>query len=234
MQRAYFIGRNMLAIADLLPGGEPSSRMPAVRHPDHHRPTGRFRRQPAADSAGKTRKVPDSPDRPRKDCQPSSLPPTRNRHFDSRQRAGALQSRSPIPAGPWSDGGTRSHVGRRSEQLCGHSFSASAISEINKKLDAELGRFARRELESEYPYLIIGARYEKLRENGVIRSRAVWERSGSIGKGDVRSLAWRWPTGRAPPVGKSSCYPPFAELDAHNCRGDRYAPSGPTINPALA
>jgi putative transposase len=60
-----------------------------------------------------------------------------------------------------------------SEELCGHSFSASAISEINKKLDAELGRFARGELESEYPYLIIDARYEKLRENGVIRSRAV-------------------------------------------------------------
>jgi putative transposase len=36
-----------------------------------------------------------------------------------------------------------------------------------------LGRFARRELDSEYPYLIIDARYEKLRENGVIRSRAV-------------------------------------------------------------
>src|SRR5258707_10620145 len=60
-----------------------------------------------------------------------------------------------------------------SEELCGHSFSASAISEINKTLDNELGRFARRELDSEYPYLIIDARYEKLRENGVIRSRAV-------------------------------------------------------------
>ena len=60
-----------------------------------------------------------------------------------------------------------------SEELCGHSFSASAISELNKKLDTELGRFARRELDSEYPYLIIDARYEKLRENGVIRSRAV-------------------------------------------------------------
>jgi putative transposase len=60
-----------------------------------------------------------------------------------------------------------------SEELCGHSFSASAISEINKRLDAELGCFARRELESEYPYLIIDARYEKLREHGVIRSRAV-------------------------------------------------------------
>ena len=60
-----------------------------------------------------------------------------------------------------------------SEELCGHSFSASAISEINKKLDSELGRFARRELDNEYPYLILDARYEKLRENGVIRSRAV-------------------------------------------------------------
>ena len=31
------------------------------------------------------------------------------------------------------------------EELCGHSFSASAISGFNKKLDEELGRFARRE-----------------------------------------------------------------------------------------
>ena len=60
-----------------------------------------------------------------------------------------------------------------SEELCGHSFSASAISGFNKKLDEELGRFARRELECEYPYLILDARYEKVRENAVIRSRAV-------------------------------------------------------------
>jgi putative transposase len=60
-----------------------------------------------------------------------------------------------------------------SEELCGHSFSASAISGFNKKLDEELGRFARRKLECEYPYLILDARYEKVRENGVIRSRAV-------------------------------------------------------------
>ena len=60
-----------------------------------------------------------------------------------------------------------------SEELCGHSFSASAISEINKKLDEELGRFARRQLDGEYPYVILDARYEKVRENGVIGSRAV-------------------------------------------------------------
>ena len=38
-----------------------------------------------------------------------------------------------------------------SEELCGHSFSASAISGFNKKLDEELGRFARRKLDCEYP-----------------------------------------------------------------------------------
>ena len=60
-----------------------------------------------------------------------------------------------------------------SEELCGHEFSASTISELNTKLDAELERFARQKLEAEYPYLILDARYEKVREEGVIRSRAV-------------------------------------------------------------
>src|SRR5919199_6564335 len=58
-------------------------------------------------------------------------------------------------------------------ELCGHSFSASAISRINKTLDGELQKFATRHLEEEYPYLILDARYEKVREDGVIRTRAV-------------------------------------------------------------
>lgn len=60
-----------------------------------------------------------------------------------------------------------------SEELCGHEFSASTISELNATLDDELERFARQRLEGEYPYLILDARYEKVREAGVIRSRAV-------------------------------------------------------------
>lgn len=59
------------------------------------------------------------------------------------------------------------------EELCGHEFSASTISRLNKNLDEELEKFARRRLEEEYPYLILDARYEKVREDGVIRSRAV-------------------------------------------------------------
>jgi len=46
-----------------------------------------------------------------------------------------------------------------SEELCGHEFSASTVSELNKKLDEELARFAGRRLEEEYPYVILDARY---------------------------------------------------------------------------
>jgi len=59
------------------------------------------------------------------------------------------------------------------EELCGHEFSASTISRINESLDVELAKFAARDLEEEYPYIVLDARYEKVREDGLIRSRAV-------------------------------------------------------------
>ena len=59
------------------------------------------------------------------------------------------------------------------EELCGHEFSASTVSRMNQSLDEELDKFAKRRLEEAYPYLILDARYEKVREDGVIRSQAV-------------------------------------------------------------
>lgn len=60
------------------------------------------------------------------------------------------------------------------EELCGHSFSASSVSASTAKLDEQLSQFSKRSLESEeYPYLVLDARYERVREGGVIRSRAV-------------------------------------------------------------
>jgi putative transposase len=44
------------------------------------------------------------------------------------------------------------------EELCGHSFSASSISAINKRLDASLAEFAGRRLDEPYAYLILDAR----------------------------------------------------------------------------
>jgi len=59
------------------------------------------------------------------------------------------------------------------EELCGHEFSSASISRIVSALDEELERFSRRRLEEDYPYLVLDARYEKVREDGAVRSQAV-------------------------------------------------------------
>jgi putative transposase len=59
------------------------------------------------------------------------------------------------------------------EELCGHEFSSATISRIVAALDEELERFSRRRLEDDYPYLVLDARYEKVREEGTVRSQAV-------------------------------------------------------------
>jgi len=59
------------------------------------------------------------------------------------------------------------------EELCGHEFSASCISAITAQLDEQLEQFSRRKLEDEFPYVVVDARYERVREGGVIVSRAI-------------------------------------------------------------
>jgi putative transposase len=73
------------------------------------------------------------------------------------------------------------------EELCGHEFSSATISRIVGQLDAELEKFAKRRLEEPYPYLVLDARYEKVREDGAVRSQAVlvaiginWEGKRSV------------------------------------------------------
>ena len=75
------------------------------------------------------------------------------------------------------------------ETLCGHSFSASSISQINKSLDANLKAFAERRLGETYPYLILDARYERVREGGVIVSQAVLVAIGVDWEGRRQVLA---------------------------------------------
>lgn len=75
------------------------------------------------------------------------------------------------------------------EELCGYAFSASAISAVNKTLDESLERFAKRPLEENYPYLVLDARYEKVREDGVIRSQAVQIAIGINDEGRRQVLA---------------------------------------------
>lgn len=83
------------------------------------------------------------------------------------------------------------------EELCGHRFSASTISAINKGQDDALARFAGRQLDEAYPYLILDARYERVRENSVIRTRAVLIAIGVNWDGHARCSLPSSPTGKA-------------------------------------
>lgn len=75
------------------------------------------------------------------------------------------------------------------EELCGHGFSASAVSSVTVQLDAGLESFMRRPLTEQYAYLILDTRYERMREAGVIRSRAVFVAIGIDWEGRRQVLA---------------------------------------------
>ena len=59
------------------------------------------------------------------------------------------------------------------QELCGHEFSASSISTITARLDGQLQEFSQRPLNEAFPYVVVDARYERVREGGVIVSRAI-------------------------------------------------------------
>jgi len=59
------------------------------------------------------------------------------------------------------------------EQLVARTQTDGRATAGLETLDEELAKFANRRLEEEYPYLVLDARYEKVREDGVIRSQAV-------------------------------------------------------------
>ena len=64
-------------------------------------------------------------------------------------------------------------VGAMAERLCGHEFSAATISNMMAALDRSLTAWAERPLSETVPYLILDARYEKVREAGTVSARVV-------------------------------------------------------------
>ena len=66
-------------------------------------------------------------------------------------------------------------------------MSADQVSEATKKLDAEFEAWRNRQLQ-EFPYLVLDARYEKLRQNGKVSSVAVLTAVGIDRKGNRRIL----------------------------------------------
>ena len=75
------------------------------------------------------------------------------------------------------------------QELCGHEFSASSISAITRRLEEQLAQFSQRPLEVEYPYVIVDARYERVREGGVIVNRAILVALGIDWEGRRQVLA---------------------------------------------
>ncbi len=59
-------------------------------------------------------------------------------------------------------------VKKITEELCGLEISKSQVSTLSKGLDTEIQKWRNRPLTKQYPYLVVDARYERMRRGGVI------------------------------------------------------------------
>lgn len=66
------------------------------------------------------------------------------------------------------------NVKKVTEELCGETFSKSAVSEICKELDIPIKKFKERLLPERYPFIIVDAIYLKAREDHRVRSKALF------------------------------------------------------------
>jgi len=76
------------------------------------------------------------------------------------------------------------------EVLCGLDFSKSLVSELSKELDLEILTWRNRKLTQPYPYLIVDARYERVRTNNAITSQGalIALGIGADGKREILSV----------------------------------------------
>jgi len=78
------------------------------------------------------------------------------------------------------------------EAMCGGEISSMTVSRVAQELDEKLLAFRRRRLDgTEYPYLHIDARYEKVRVEGRVVSQAVLVSVGFTSAGRREVLDWR-------------------------------------------
>ena len=77
------------------------------------------------------------------------------------------------------------------QTMCGGEISSSTVSRVAMELDEKLAEFRDRRLNDEYPYLIVDARYEKVRVDGKVISQAVMVVAGITHAGSREILDWR-------------------------------------------
>ena len=74
-------------------------------------------------------------------------------------------------------------ISRITEKLCGTEFSKDQVSRMAQALDDELDRWRQRRFDKRYPYLVIDARYEHVRDDGHVMSEGVLTVEGVNEKG---------------------------------------------------
>lgn len=107
------------------------------------------------------------------------------------------------------------------EALCGLEVSKSQVSALTQKLDAEIAAWRMRPLTEAYPYLMVDARYEKVRQDGAVVSQGVLVVCGIDGRG-FREVLGCWV---AESESVASWGAVFAELKQRGLQGVRYVVS---------
>jgi Transposase and inactivated derivatives len=107
------------------------------------------------------------------------------------------------------------------EELCGLEVSKSQVSALTAKLDAEIAEWRMRPLTQAYPYLVVDARYEKVRQGGAVVSQGVLVVCGIDERG-YREVLGCWV---AESESEASWGAVFAELKQRGLSGVRYVVS---------
>jgi len=107
------------------------------------------------------------------------------------------------------------------EALCGLEVSKSQVSALTAKLDAEIEAWRMRSLTQLYPYLVVDARYEKVRQGGAVVSQGVLVVCGIDQRG-YREVLGCWV---AESESEASWGAVFAELKQRGLDGVRYVVS---------
>lgn len=107
------------------------------------------------------------------------------------------------------------------EALCGLEISKSQVSALSQRLDEEVAQWRARPLTNRYPYVIVDARYEKVRHGGAVQSRGVLLVVG-ISEEGYREVLGVW---IADSESEASWGQVFGELKQRGLAGVRYVVS---------
>ncbi len=119
-----------------------------------------------------------------------------------------------------------SHVSTRkvrdiTEALCGLEISKSQVSALSQKLHGEVEQWRQRPIEKTYPYLMIDARYEKVRRGGEVISQGVLLAVG-VSTESYREVLGVWV---ADSESEASWGEVFSDLSRRGLRGVQYLAS---------